>query len=59
MKTRDALILPTLAALLAASGCSSTADYSPPPPGSDAGRRSGGRGEAAVAEPRRPAGPRR
>ena len=29
MKTRDALILPTLAALLAASGCSSTADYTP------------------------------
>jgi hypothetical protein len=37
MRTRDALILPTLAALLAASGCSSTADYSPPPPGSDGG----------------------
>ena len=29
MKTRDALILTALAALLAASGCSSTADYSP------------------------------
>jgi hypothetical protein len=37
MKTRDALILPTLAALLTASGCSSTADYSPPPPGPDGG----------------------
>ena len=37
MKTRDALILPTLAALLAACGCSSTADYTPPVPGSDGG----------------------
>ena len=37
MKRRDALILPALAALLAVSGCSSTADYTPPAPGSDGG----------------------
>lgn len=37
MKRRDALILPALASLLAAAGCSSTADYSPPAPGSDGG----------------------
>lgn len=54
MKRRDALILPALAALLAASGCSSTADYSPPPPGPDGGPggaagSSGGNGGTAGA----------
>ena len=50
MTTRNALILPTLAALLAASGCSSTADYSPPAPGSDGGLdgAAGARGDAGV-----------
>ena len=57
MKTRDALILPTLALLLAASGCSSTADYSPTVAGTAgfdgglggaAGARGGGGGTAGA-----------
>ena len=49
MKTRDALILPTLAALLATSGCSSTADYTPTGAAGAAG--GGGMGGAAGRSP--------
>jgi hypothetical protein len=51
MKTRDALTLATLAALLTASGCSSTADYSPPVTGAGGGLggAAGGRGGGGAA----------
>ena len=51
MKTSHALILPTLAALLAACGCSSTADYTPTGAGAAGGAAggtgAGGKGGAA------------
>jgi hypothetical protein len=46
MKRRDALILPALAALLAASGCSPTADYTPTGAGAAGG--AGGTADAGV-----------
>jgi hypothetical protein len=51
MKTREALTLTTLAALLAVSGCSSTADYSPPATGAGGGLggAAGGRGGGGAA----------
>jgi hypothetical protein len=51
MKTRHALTLRTLAALLATSGCSSTADYSPPVTGAGGGLggAAGGRGGGGAA----------
>ena len=49
MKPRDVLMLPTLIALLAASGCSSTADYTPTGAAGAAG--GGGMGGAAGRSP--------
>jgi hypothetical protein len=51
MKKRDALSVAALATLLAASGCSSTADYSPPVTGvgGSVGGAAGGRGGGGAA----------